>query len=101
MHTYLLLALALNTAAAAKILGVAGAVYAVLQVLKKIFPSLSGPWALALNIALSVGGVLVAVPPDQLLSVETLVTVLTSVAAAAGIHGTVKNLASGSASPQG
>jgi hypothetical protein len=97
---FFLLALTISTATAAKILGIAGGVYAVLQVAKKIFPSLAGPWALALNFALSVGGVLIAVPPDKLLSVDTLVSVLTAVAAAAGIHGTVKNVSdSSSTSP--
>jgi hypothetical protein len=37
----LLFALALSTATSAKILGIAAAVYAVLQVAKKIFPALS------------------------------------------------------------
>ena len=90
---FLCFALALTTATSAKILAIAGAVYAVLQVAKKIFPSLAGPWALLLNLGLSVAGVLVTVTPDKFLSVDTLVAVLTAVAASAGIHGTVKNLA--------
>jgi hypothetical protein len=93
-----LFAFALSTATSAKILGIAGAVYAVLQVAKKIFPALSGWWALGLNIALSVAAVLVTVTPENLFSVDTLVAVLTAIAASAGIHGTVKNL-SAPASP--
>lgn len=90
--TLLIFALALSTAASAKILWIAAAVYTLLQVAKKIFPSLAGPWALALNFALSIAGVLATITPDKLLSVDTLVAVLTAVAASAGIHGTVKNL---------
>ena len=93
-----LLALALSTATSAKILGIAGAVYAILQVAKKIFPALSGWWALGMNIGLSVAAVLVTVTPENLFSVDTLVAVLTAIAASAGIHGTVKNL-SAPASP--
>lgn len=87
-----LLVFVLSTATSAKILGIAGAVYAVLQVAKKIFPALSGWWALGLNFALSVLAVLVTVTPDNLFSMDTLVAVLTAIAASAGIHGTVKNL---------
>jgi hypothetical protein len=95
----MLLAFALSTATSAKILGIAGAVYAVLQVAKKIFPSLSGWWALGLNFALSVLGVLVTVTPDNLFSVDTLMAVLTAIAASAGIHGTVKNLSAQASAP--
>lgn len=89
---FFLFALALSPAVSAKILAIAGAVYAVLQVGKKIFPSLGGVWALVLNFALSGLGFLVSVPSDQLFSLTTLVGLITAVAASAGIHGTVKSL---------
>ena len=94
MHStlFFLLAFAVSPAAAAKVLAIAGGVYAILQVVKKIFPSLTGWYALALNFALSALGFLVTIPTDQLLSINTLVGLLTAVAASAGIHGTVKNL---------
>jgi len=83
--------LAISATTGAKILGIATAVYAVLQVIKKIFPSVTGVWAFALNIALSVLGYLVTVPVTTLFSLDTLIGLLTVIAAAAGIHGTIKS----------
>jgi len=80
------------TAIATKIAVIAAIVYPVLQVLKKVIPAISGKWALVLNIALSTVGILVATPTDQILTVTTLLSLITTVAASAGVHGTVQNL---------
>lgn len=88
----MVLAIALSAAATTKILGIAAAVYAILQTAKKLFPSIGGSGALALNIGLSVLGFLVTVPASSLMSLDTLVGLITAIAASAGIHGTVKNL---------
>ncbi len=72
-----------------KLLAIATAVYGVLQAFKKVVP-LKGIAAVAANVLLSSLGVIVAVNPDQLFSLSTLTTVLTTAAAAAGVHGTGK-----------
>jgi hypothetical protein len=89
---FMFFALILTPVASAKILAIAAAVYAVLQVAKKVFPSIGGGWALALNIGLSVLGFLVTVPVANLLSIDTLTGLIMAVAASAGIHGTVKSM---------
>jgi hypothetical protein len=94
--TILLITLTLNAALAAKVLAISAVVYAALQALKKAFPALSGWASVAINVALSVIGAVIVVPPDQLFSLTTLTTVLVggiAAAGAAGVHGTVQNLA--------
>jgi len=89
----LLFLLAVNvTAVSAKALAIAVVIYPLLQGIKKLFPALTGGYALALNLALAVLGFVVTVPSAQLVSVDTLVGLITAVSAAAGIHGTVKSL---------
>jgi hypothetical protein len=76
-----------------RIVTVAASVFAVLQVLKKFIPLLSGWWAVAANITLAVAGVLATTQPGQLWSantLDTLTNVIIAVLAAAGIHGTAK-----------
>lgn len=95
MHAFLfclvISAAALNTASV-KALLIAGAIYPILQVIKKLFPGLSGHYALAVNIALAIVGYVVTVPAPELLTVSTLLGVLTAVSAAAGLHGTIQNV---------
>ena len=98
----LIAAVTLTTANAGKVLAIIGLVYTCLQGLKKAFPAISGWWSVALNVALSVLMVIVALPPDQLWSLSTLTTLLTAGIAAlgaAGVHGTVQNLGPSSTTP--
>lgn len=97
MHPfYLIAAISLNAATAGKILGEVSAVYAVLQGLKKAFPGLAGRWMVVLNVALSLCGAAVIIPPDSFFSTGTLVMILLAgiqAMGSAGIHGTVQNVA--------
>lgn len=97
MHSFqLITAITLNAATAGKILGEVSAVYAVLQGLKKAFPSLAGRWMVVLNIALSLCGAAAIIPPESLFSTGTVVMILLAgiqAAGSAGIHGTVQNVA--------
>lgn len=80
-----------------KIVAISGGVYAVLQVLKQapvLQKYLSGWVAIALNVAMSVTGVLLALQPSQVFTVQTLTTILAAALGAAGIHGTVSALRS-------
>lgn len=92
--------LSLTVPPAAKTLAVVAVVYGVLQLLKKVpvlTQYITGWWAIALNIVLSVCGLLVTIPPSQLYSTNTLNSIFTAVLAilsSAGIHGTVKSLKS-------
>jgi hypothetical protein len=79
---------------AAKVMAISVAIYPVLQLVKKFFPLLSGKYALAANIVLAVVGFVVSVKPEQLFTPETAFALIATVGTAAGIHGTVKNLAS-------
>jgi hypothetical protein len=79
------------TALSVKLAVVIPAVYAVLQVLKKIFPSIGGWGAVALNLGLTVVGILVTTPPDQYFTGATLAAIVTAALGAAGFHGTVKS----------
>ena len=84
--------IALNATTAAKVIAIAVVVYPVRQALKKALPNLSGWYAVGVNVFLSLLGVIVAVPADQFFTVDTLAMLITAATAAAGIHGTVKNL---------
>jgi hypothetical protein len=77
---------------AAKILAVVAVVYPLVQMLKKAPPLaryIKGWVAIALNIALSAGGLLIAIPADQLYTTNTLIALFQVVLGAAGVHGTV------------
>jgi hypothetical protein len=77
-----------------KLLAIGGSVYAILQVVKQVFP-LAGIGAILLNVALSVLGVVVVVRPEDLFSLPTLTSVAIAAITAAGTHGTIKSLFSG------
>lgn len=84
-----------------KLLAISGSVYALLQVVKQVFP-LAGLGAILSNVALSVLGVLVVIKPEDLFSLNTLTLVGIAAITAAGAHGTIKSFAgSGSSTPNG
>jgi len=98
----LLLFFAVTIPPAAKVLAVVGAVYVILQGLKKV-PGLSnilsGWVAVAVNIIFSACGLLVTIPADQLYTANTLITLITVSLSAAGIHGTVSTMSKSGGSP--
>ncbi len=82
-----------------KVLAVLGFVYGIIQILKQssvLAPYITGWKATALNAVLSLLGLLVVIPSDQLYNLSTLGTTITTwlgiVLGAAGIHGTVSRL---------
>lgn len=83
-----------SAAVAGKIVAIAAAVYAVLQVLKKFLPAIGGIWAIALNVLFASIGFLATTPADQLFTFPTLLSLLAAIGAAAGIHGTASKLSS-------
>ena len=90
-----LLAFSISGVDASKVLAIMASVFAILQAAKKAFPALSGWYAVAINVAISVIGMLVVIPPDKLFSLETLTTAALALIAAlgaAGIHGTYTNV---------
>lgn len=96
MHTYLIATITLNAVAAGKVLGISASVYAILQVVKKTFPSVSGKFAVGMNVILSVSGSMALFTPDKLFSIETVTALIIAgitAAGSAGIHGTVQNVA--------
>lgn len=93
--TFVLVVAALTIPPAAKVLAVVALVYPLVQALKKaplLAPYIKGWVAIALNVVLSAGGLLIAVPADQLYSTNTLIALVQVVLGAAGIHGTVSAL---------
>lgn len=97
-HLLIIMFFAVAIPPSVKVLAVVGAVYGILQSLKKVpvlAPYLTGWIAMILNVALSVLGTLVTIPADQLYTQGTLnalVTVIITSLSAAGIHGTVKSM---------
>ena len=89
----LLIAVTLAIPPAAKVLAVSGSVYGILLGAKKI-PALTqyltGWVSVAFNVVLSVIGLVIAIPADQLYTTNTALTLLTAALTAAGVHGTVK-----------
>lgn len=81
-----------------KLLAISGSVYALLQVVKQVFP-LAGLGAILSNVALSVLGVLVVIKPEDLFSLNTLTLVGIAAITAAGAHGTIKSFTSGGGDP--
>jgi hypothetical protein len=77
-----------------KLLAISGSVYALLQVVKQVFP-LAGLGAILSNVALSVLGVVVVIKPEDLFSLNTLTLVGIAAITAAGAHGTIKSFTSG------
>jgi hypothetical protein len=74
---------------------ISGVVYVLVQAVKTIYPGLVGWKAMVLNGALSLTGVLSVAKPGDLASAPFWASLLMTVAAAAGIHGTVRSLATG------
>lgn len=72
-----------------KAVAVAGVVFAALQVVKKFtnWSFLSGNWAIAANVALSVVGTISTTATAQIFTTSTLVAILTTAFLAAGLHG--------------
>ena len=80
---------------AAKVLAVIAAVYPIVQGLKKVpaFTAFLTGWkAVALNVLLTVCGLLIAVPADQLYTTNTAILLLTTILGSAGVHGTVVSM---------
>lgn len=71
-------------------------IYIVLQIIKQAWTSLSGVTAIVVNFALTAIAYVIALPQDQWFTMSTLLALATTVAGAAGIHGTVKGLLKGS-----
>lgn len=95
-YLYFIAAISLSGITAAKVAGIVASVYAILQVVKKTFPAVTGKWALAINIGLSIGAVAIVLPPDKLFSMESFTALAIagiSAMSSAGIHGTVQNVA--------
>jgi hypothetical protein len=87
---------------AAQVLAVIVAVYGLIQGLKQI-PALK-PWitgwkAVLLNGLLTAGGLLVTIPADQLYTLNTLLSLVATMAGSAGIHGTVTALSKPTPAP--
>ena len=97
MHSlYFIAAISLSAITAGKVAGIIASVYAILQVVKKTFPAVTGRWALAINLGLSIGAVAIVLPPDKLFSMESFTALAIagiSAMGSAGIHGTVQNVA--------
>jgi len=97
MHSlYLIAAISLSGVTAGKVAGIIASVYTILQVVKKTFPAVTGRWALAINLGLSIGAVAIVLPPDKLFSMESFTALAIagiSALGSAGIHGTVQNVA--------
>lgn len=70
-------------------------VYIVVQLLKKALPQISGVTAIIVNFVISALGYVVALPQDQWFTMTTLLALATTVAGAAGVHGTVSALSGG------
>ncbi len=89
---------------AMKILEIAGSVFTILQVVKKVFPfsGKAGTYiAITLNVALSALGVIVVVKPENLFSLDTLTAVISVALTAAGGHGTWRSISNGSSDAAG
>ena len=95
MNLAVIVAVAFTIPPAAKVLAISGSVYGILLAAKKI-PALTqyltGWLSVAFNVALTIVGLLIAIPADQLYTVNTAMTLLTAGLGAAGIHGTVKSM---------
>jgi hypothetical protein len=94
MHSlaFWLLAVQVALPPAAKVLAIVALVYPIIQGLKRIpaFTAFLTGWkAIALNVALSACGILIAVPADQLYTTPTFLALVTAILSAAGVHGTV------------
>lgn len=102
VHYHLLAAITLTVPPAAKVLAIVAVVYPLIQLLKKIpalTPYLIGWVSIALNVVLSACGLLIAIPPSQLYTSDTLLALITVCLSAAGVHGTVSAMSSQQSTP--
>ncbi len=67
-------------------------VYIILQLLKKALPSISGVWAVIVNFLITAIAYVIALPHEQWFTMNTLLALATTVAGAAGVHGTINAL---------
>jgi hypothetical protein len=74
-----------------KLVAIAGVAYVLVQIVKRFFPAVTGPWAVALNVALSLTGVIAAAKPGDLEDPAFWSSLILTAASAAGIHGTVRS----------
>jgi hypothetical protein len=80
---------------AARTLAIAGSVYGILRAAKTndwVIQYINGWIAVAFNLMLTILGIVILVPSDQLYTTNTLVTVITGVLTSSGIHGMSKNI---------
>lgn len=73
-----------------KLVAISGTVYVLVAALKKIFPAISGPWSMLLNVLFSTASVLMVAKPGDLANPAFWASLMITVAGASGIHGTVK-----------
>ncbi len=66
--------------------------YIALQLIRQAMPTIAGVWAILLNFGLSSVAYVIALPHEQWFTLATLLALASTVAGAAGIHGTVKSL---------
>jgi len=74
-------------------------VYIILQIVKQAWTSLSGVSAIVVNFLITAIAYVIALPKEQWFTLTTLLALATTVAGAAGIHGTVKSLVKGPPPP--
>lgn len=79
----------------AKAVIIAGAVFGVMQVVKKFtnFEFLHNKWGVIVNVLMSLIGTVSITPADQLLTQSTLISALTTAFIAAGFHGFATTIA--------
>ena len=91
----ILATITLTVPPAAKVLAVSASVYGILLAAKKVSALtkfLQGWVSIAFNVALTITGLIIAIPADQLYTANTAITLISTALAAAGVHGTVKSL---------
>ena len=75
-----------------KVIALAGSTAVLVQLVKTIAPkAVQGNWAVALNVLVSVAGVLAVMKPENFWTETALAQVLTVAAGAAGVHGTARS----------
>jgi len=76
----------------AELIAIAGFVCALIQLIKKQFPAVSGWYAIALNLALNLAGAVMIAQPGQLETLGFWAQALLTAGSSAGLHGTVGSL---------
>lgn len=78
---------------AARTLAVSGSVYAIMAAAKKntwVSQKITGWYAVALNLAFTITGLVIVIPADQLYSTNSMVSIVVGVLGSSGIHGMSK-----------